>query len=89
MTAVANDNSEHNHHKAPLDLSTFYIRSWRILSTECIFSTKCSLSVKMESGRLVSNSDPPPGLKRSLNTRLSGHVATQQLIKWVILIVQQ
>ena len=89
MTAVANDNTEH---KAPLDLSTFYIRSWRILSTKCIFSTKCSLSVKMQSGRLVSNSDPPPGLKGSLSMRLSGqsaHVATQQLIKWVILIVQQ
>ena len=89
MTAVANDNSEHNHHEVPLDLSAFYICSWRILSTKCIFSTQCSLSVKMQSGRLVSNSDPPPGLKGSLSMRLSGHVATQQLIKWVILIVQQ
>ena len=65
MTAVANDNSEH---KAPLDLSTFYI-----------FST----SVKMWSGQLVSNSDPPPGLKGSLSMRLSSqsaHVARQQLI---------
>ena len=76
MTAVANDNSEHNHHKAPLDLSTFYICSWRILS-------------KMQSGWLVSSSDPPSELKESLSMRLSGHVATQQLIKWVILIVQQ
>ena len=89
MTAVANDNSEQNHHKATLDLSTFYIRSWRILSKKCIFSTKGSLSVKIQSGRLVSNSDPCPGLKGSLSMRLSGHVATQQLIKWIILIVQQ
>ena len=40
MTAVANDNSEHNHHKAPLDLTAFYIRSCRIL-------TKCSLSTQL------------------------------------------
>ena len=56
------------------------------------FSTKCSLSVKMQSGRLVSNPDPSPGLKGSLSMRLSGqsaHVATQQLKKWVILIFQQ
>ena len=33
MTAVAIDNSEHNHHKAPFDMSTFYIRGWRILSS--------------------------------------------------------
>ena len=76
MTAVANDNSEHNHDKAPLDQSAFYIRSWRILSTKCIFSTKCSLSVKTWSGRLVSSSDPPPGLKGSLSMRLSGRVVT-------------
>ena len=69
MTAVSNDNSDHYHHKAPLDLSAFYINfvAGEFLVQNAFLAQKMQSWCQNVFGSVILNSDPPPGLKGSLS----------------------